>query len=342
MDAQRVAIVGLGLIGGSLFLRLAEAGAIARGYDTDAATREAARAALTGRADVAGRDSAQVTGTLDEAVADAHLVVLAVPLPAVGPVLDAVAATGYAGLLTDVTSVKAPVRTLARDRCPAATWVGGHPMAGRESSGFGAADAALLDGCAWVLCLEDDTDLDAWLRLAGWVTRLGARVLPATADGHDAAVARVSHVPHLVAAALARAAGAAGPPALALGAGSFRDGTRVAATRPELVAAMCGGNAEAVAAALDRLLADLGRARALLDTDDPAWHWHPGSRSAMRPAWHGRPPRTRNTGSPPPGRRCATSAGPVAGSPPSAPPTTRPLRPRSARPRVRCDRGRRG
>jgi prephenate dehydrogenase len=110
-----------------------------------------------------------------------------------------------------------------------------------------------------VLCLEDETAL---------VTGLGARVVPATAAEHDKAVARISHVPHLVAAALAAAAGAS-PLALALGAGSFRDGTRVAATRPALTAAMCGGNADALRTELDALLGRLTVARQLLDDPDP-------------------------------------------------------------------------
>ncbi|HEX2357334.1 MAG TPA: prephenate dehydrogenase dimerization domain-containing protein, partial [Micromonosporaceae bacterium] len=83
----------------------------------------------------------------------------------------------------------------------------------------------------------------------------------------DRAVAAISHVPHLLAAALATAR--TEPLAAAMAAGSFRDGTRVAGTRPELVAAMCGGNAAAAAPALDAVLEALGRAREALDGDDP-------------------------------------------------------------------------
>lgn len=246
---RNVAILGLGLIGGSLFHRL---GTVATGYDADPKTRAAA-----------GR----VADTVAEAVTGADLAVLAVPLPAMAEVLDAVRAAGYTGLLTDVTSVKAAPRRLAAEHCPGATWVGGHPMAGREQSGFAAADATLFDGCAWVLALEHDTDLDAWLRLASLVTSIGARVVPASADEHDAAVARISHAPHVLASALAARAGT-DRMALTLGAGSFRDGTRVAATRPELTAAMCGGNANAVRDELDALIDQLTEARRRLD--DPA------------------------------------------------------------------------
>ncbi|WP_373320362.1 prephenate dehydrogenase dimerization domain-containing protein [Virgisporangium aurantiacum] len=92
--------------------------------------------------------------------------------------------------------------------------------------------------------------------------------MPSTAAEHDRAVAAISHVPHLLAAALAGHA-ANDPLALTLGAGSFRDGTRVAASRPALTAAMCGGNAAATKATLDAVIADLQAARAALDGSDP-------------------------------------------------------------------------
>jgi prephenate dehydrogenase len=225
-------------------------------------------------------------------VRDAALVLVAVPLPAVGGAFRELAVAGYSGLVSDVTSVKAPVRRLAGEHLHAggqalAGYVGGHPMAGRETSGFAAADPDLFRGCAWVLCLEPgETRIADWLQLAALFTALGARVVPATADEHDRAVAVVSHVPHLLAAALAAAA-ADDPLARTLAAGSFRDGTRVAASRPDLVAAMCGGNADAVGPALDRVLADLGAAGAALDSVDPitalaAW-LVPGC--ATRSAW---------------------------------------------------------
>ena len=267
MTPVRAAVIGLGLIGGSLLSALAAAGHAVLGHDTDPATRAMARTAAA-RAPAGARW--QVTGTVRDAVAGADVVALAVPLPGVGTVLDELANVGYAGLVTDVTSVKGPVRGLVKERAgPLPGFVGGHPMAGRETSGFAAADPDLFRGCAWVLCLEPgETDLAEWLTLAGLVTGLGARVVPTTADEHDRAVAAVSHVPHLLAAALAETA-AADPLALTLGAGSFRDGTRVAASPPVLTAAMCGGNAAAVAAGLDAVIARLADARDALDSTDP-------------------------------------------------------------------------
>ena len=241
---MRIAVLGLGLIGGSLLRALAAHGHDMVGYDVSTATREAATA-LAGRSD----NDWRVAEDIPAAVDGAEVAVLAVPLPAVAEVTAALG--GFTGLITDVTSVKGPLRDQLRDR----RYVGGHPMAGKESSSFLASDPRLFDGCAWVLCLEPGvTDLADWLRLAGLYTSIGARVVPATADEHDEAVARISHVPHLLAAALSGLL-EGNPLAGALAAGSFRDGTRVAATRAELIAAMCGGNA----AAVRRVLADVLR-----------------------------------------------------------------------------------
>ncbi len=161
--------------------------------------------------------------------------------------------TGSAATVTDVASVKSPILAAARDAGLAGRFVGGHPMAGTEHSGFAAGDAGLLAGAAWVLCVEPDTDLDRWLGVAALATGLGARVVPATAAEHDEAVARISHLPHLLAAGVATVAAAAGPLALRLAAGSFRDATRVAAADPSLATAMCALNADAVETAVQAL-----------------------------------------------------------------------------------------
>jgi prephenate dehydrogenase len=250
-----VAIVGLGLIGGSLLQALAASGHKVTGYDADPATRELARAGEW-----------TVTDSVAEAIAEAELAVLAVPLTALPSVFAEL--TEFDGLVTDVTSVKGPVRDLAAKH-GIRRFVGGHPMAGKETSGFAAADPELFAGCAWVLCLEPyGRRVADWLTLAALFTAAGARVVPVTAAEHDRAVAEVSHVPHLFAAGLARQL-AGNPLAATLAAGSFRDGTRVAGSRAELVAAMCGGNAAAVRRALRDVIADLDEMRAALDARDP-------------------------------------------------------------------------
>lgn len=233
--SERIAVIGLGLIGGSLARRLAGSHEVI-GYDAAPATRDLARAAgLT------------VRDQLAEAVQDASVAFAAVPLPALSTVVCQALSAG--AVVTDVGSVKSPLYVAVRAPGLGGRFVGGHPMAGTDRSGFSASDPGLYDGAAWVLCLEPDTDLASWLRVARTVTGIGARVVPSTAADHDAAVARISHLPHLLAAALAAAAAEAGPLALTLAAGSFRDGTRVAATAPELPTSMCRANRLAVAAA---------------------------------------------------------------------------------------------
>lgn len=254
-----VAVIGMGLIGGSLLRALAAAGHQVTGYDLDASTRQAAHAA--------GQHRWRVLDSVSDAVHGVDLVIVATPLPAVQQVLEQVVRTGYRGIVTDVVSVKGPVRDLVARYAPQARYVGGHPMAGKETAGFAASDPELFTNCAWVLCLDEQTALADWISVARLATALHARVVPATAQAHDRAVAAISHVPHLLALALAEAA--TNPLAATLAAGSFRDGTRVAASPPELVAAMCGGNAAAVGEALDRVLASLAQARAALASPEP-------------------------------------------------------------------------
>lgn len=248
MTLLDVAVVGLGLIGGSLARRLVEAGHAVSGWDPDDGARTAANTAGV----------AVGTGP-GEAVAGADVVVLAVSLAALPAAVAAVAPLlPAAAVLTDVASVKGPVYAAARRAGLAGRFVGGHPMAGKEFAGHSAAESTLFDGAAWVLVIEADTDLAHWLRLARLLTGIGARIVPATATEHDAAVARISHLPHLAAAALAVVAGRGGPLALTLAAGSFRDATRVARTPPDLPIAMCRGNADGVDAAVAEVVQLLG------------------------------------------------------------------------------------
>jgi prephenate dehydrogenase len=247
----RVAVVGLGLIGGSVARRLAPDHDV-RVWDTDPAVRDlAGRAGLHVAADPTGAD----------------VVILAAPMDTLPAVLRGLS-TGDGPIVTDVGSVKVPVLAAARAAGLAGRYVGGHPMTGIERSGFAASDPALLDGAVWVLCLQEDTDLRRWLTVAELVTAAGCRVLPTTARAHDEAQARISGLPHLLALALAIAGREGGPLAGALAAGSFRDGTRVAGSRPEFVAALCDGNRDALAGVLDETLASLGRARDALRAGD--------------------------------------------------------------------------
>lgn len=250
--AADVCVLGVGLIGGSLLRALGPERAF--GWNRSAAGAEAASAA--------GFDvSTDLAHTLRRAAESDALVVVGVPLPALGPVLDAVADHAPQVALTDVVSVKGPVLAAVRRRGLEARFVGGHPMAGTARSGWEATDPGLFRGATWLVAADDGADPDTWARVARLAWDCGARVIASTSRDHDAAVARISHLGHVLAEALALAGGRGGDLALALAAGSFRDGTRVAGTAPDLVRAICEPNRDALVAALDECLDDLTAAR---------------------------------------------------------------------------------
>lgn len=252
-DASPVCVLGLGLIGGSVLRAAVAAGRTAWGWNR---SEEPVRAARADGHDV----TADLPAALRRAAAEDALIVLAVPLPAVGAVAAAIAEHAPGCALTDVVSVKQPVAEALAAHGLDARYVGGHPMAGTAESGWAAGSAELFDGAVWVVAADDGADPDVWSRVARLAADCGARVVPAESAEHDAAVARVSHLPHMFAEALA-AAGASSQLALSLAAGSFRDGTRVAGTDPLLVRAMCEGNASALLPVLDEALAALTAAR---------------------------------------------------------------------------------
>lgn len=251
-----VCVVGLGLIGGSVLRAAVASGRTAWG--TTASPADAASAVA---------DGYQVDG-LAEALRHAAerdaLVVLAVPLPAVDDVLREIADIAPRCRLTDVVSVKAPVAESVRRWLPEARYVGGHPMAGTAESGWRAGSATLFRAAAWVVITENGLDQEVWREVVSLAVDVGAQVVPACATDHDAAVARISHLPHVLAAVLASVGADGGPLALALAAGSFRDATRVAGTDPVLVRGMCEGNRAELLGAVDDALGRLGAARGAL------------------------------------------------------------------------------
>ncbi|EME23341.1 prephenate dehydrogenase [Rhodococcus triatomae BKS 15-14] len=250
-------VLGLGLIGGSLLRAAAAAGRPAWGWNRSAESAEQAR-------DDGYDADTDLRAALVRARDQDAIVVIAVPEPALDSVLDRIGEYAPDCTLTDVVSVKGSVLAAVRRHGLADRFVGGHPMAGTAESGWPAGDVDLFRGAVWVVAAEDDTDPDDWTRVARLALDCGSVVVPAGADEHDSAVARISHLPHLLAEALAVTAAAGGDLALALAAGSYRDGTRVAGTAPALVRAMCEANAQALTVALDEALALLTEARRVL------------------------------------------------------------------------------
>jgi prephenate dehydrogenase len=251
-----VCVLGLGLIGGSL-ARAARAHLPVFGWSPSEQTRGSAVA-----------DGYEVAETVGDALSRAAeldaLVVLAVPVTKFDKLLRSVDQIAPTVRLTDVGSVMAAVQDQVTSLAPRARYVGSHPMAGTAESGWSAGSADLFDGAAWVTCLTDDSAVEDWLPVAALALAVGSRVVPAEPQAHDAAVARISHLPHLMALALAQVAENGGALTLSLAASSFADATRVAGTRPELIRAMCETNRDALIDATDDVLGILGVARGSL------------------------------------------------------------------------------
>ncbi len=248
-----VCVLGLGLIGGSIMRAAAAAGRQVFGYNRSVEGAQGARAD--------GFDATtNLTDTLTRAANSNALIVLAVPMPALPGMLDHIRELAPGCPLTDVTSVKGGVRDAVAAAGLQKLFVGGHPMTGTEQSGWAAGQAGLFIRTPWVISVDDNVDPTVWAMVMTLALDCGALVLPAKSDEHDAAAAAISHLPHLLAEALAVTA-AEVPLAFALAAGSFRDGTRVAASPPDLVRAMCEGNADQLLPAVDHVIALLSRTR---------------------------------------------------------------------------------
>ncbi|MBF6065014.1 prephenate dehydrogenase [Nocardia terpenica] len=255
-----VCVLGTGLIGGSVLRAAVAAGYNAWGYNRSHAGVRAARADGFDVGD-------DIEAVLKRAAASDALIVLGVPMPAIDSILSDVRLLAPGCALTDVVSVKATVAATVRRHELGARYVGGHPMAGTAESGWAASTPDLFRGAAWAVGVDPGTHVEPWTRVARLALDCGAVVVPVVADEHDRAVARISHLPHVLAEALAVVGAGGGDLALGLAAGSFRDGTRVAATAPDLVRAICEPNAAALLDALDDTLRLLTAARDTLATN---------------------------------------------------------------------------
>ncbi|OQZ95369.1 prephenate dehydrogenase [Mycolicibacter algericus DSM 45454] len=255
-----VCVLGLGLIGGSVLRAAAAAGREAFGYNRSA---DGMNAAIADGFDA----TTELETALTRAAESGALIVLAVPVPALPALLDHIRRLAPECPLTDVTSVKASVLDAVTAAGLADRFVGGHPMAGTAHSGWPAGHAGLFEGAPWVISVDDHVDPAVFSTVLDLILDCGSIAVPARSEEHDAAAAAISHLPHLLAEALAVTA-ADVPLAFALAAGSFRDGTRVAGTAPELVRAMCEANWLHLLPALDRVIELLGDARDSLSAAD--------------------------------------------------------------------------
>jgi prephenate dehydrogenase len=271
-----IAVVGVGLIGGSIGLAARERlGADVRGFDPAEGVLEAALAR--------GAVSA-ACGSPGEAVDGAEAVFVAVPvgaLPAV--VADVLGVAGDQCVVTDAGSTKRSVVAAVDDR----RFIGGHPLAGAETAGVGHARADLFDGATWYLTPTGRTEGVLYERLHRLLVDLGARPAALDPETHDALLASVSHLPHVLANVLvaraARVLSEEGERLPATGP-SFRDATRVAGASTSIWRDIYLANADALVDAIDDTVRRLGEVREALaarDADAVA-AWNDGAREERR------------------------------------------------------------
>jgi prephenate dehydrogenase len=277
-----VAIVGLGLIGGSIGLALREAKAAQQvaGYDLGKGVSDRAR--KIGAID-------QPYSALVDAVRGAELIILATPVGAMRALLQNMATMASPGaVITDVASTKAQVISWAEEFLPSNVFfVGGHPMAGREVSGVDSADAALFQNRIYCLTPTRHTASPALNKVSMLIEILGARVRFLEPAEHDGQVAGVSHLPFVASAALMNSVAASGSwgDAALLAASGFRDVTRLAAGSPEMYRDICLTNSEALTRSLDEYIATLTTFRNSVAARDPHLNDLFGRAQQLRQQW---------------------------------------------------------
>ena len=255
----RMAVIGCGLIGSSVIRAAREAGVVGTVAVADAHEGHRAKIVELGYADL-------VTGEVGEAVADADLVVFAVPVLAMGPVAALAAAALKPGAtVTDVGSVKGSVADALTAALPGhAMIIPGHPIAGTEQSGPDAGFAELFQN-RWVILTpqprQDQPYLDALAKLSAFWTACGADVEQMDAAHHDLVLAVTSHLPHLIAYNIVGTAAdmedVTQAEVMKYSAGGFRDFTRIAASDPTMWRDVFVANKDAVLEVLGRFTEDL-------------------------------------------------------------------------------------
>jgi prephenate dehydrogenase len=255
---QKIGILGGGLLGGSAALALREKADVRLWFRKPEAIAPAHEAGF-----------AEATPNLSEAVSQADLLILAVPVGAMPALLSAAVAAGLpkSCLITDVGSVKAaPHRDLAPILAACGNpFIGSHPMAGSERNGLAAARADLFQKAACLLTNDDAAPSDLCLALEGFWKSLGCRTKWLGAAEHDRLVARISHLPHVTAAATAFGALSADTASGSLSGGGLRDTTRVAGGNPEMWAEILLENRGEVARSVRETIAKLDEFLVALD-----------------------------------------------------------------------------
>ena len=255
MSYERIAIIGLGLLGGSIGLAVAErlAGATTTGYDADPATRvRAGERGLVGK----------VCETAAEAARDAELVILCVPVGAMGAAAAEIApALSDGAVISDVGSSKQSVARALEAALPGKLVIPAHPVAGTERSGPDAGFASLFDNRWCIITPPAGADPAQVSRLSTFWEALGAKVELMDAGHHDLVLAVTSHLPHLIAYTIVGTASdleeVTRGEVIKYSAGGFRDFTRIAASDPTMWRDVFLSNKDAVLEMLQRFSEDL-------------------------------------------------------------------------------------
>lgn len=261
---QRVALLGLGLIGGSVAAAI-QAQGLARSISAfDRSDDELAKGLSLGLIDEAAESLAQ-------AVTGADLVIIAVPVLAIGEMLRLIGEfVSPSVIITDVGSVKAPVIAVARQYLPQLLprIVPGHPIAGSERHGVAAADSELFLRHKVILTPVAETDGDAIERLSVFWKAMGSEVLQMSPEHHDAVLAQTSHLPHLLAYALIDTLSQQGDSLeiFDYAAGGLRDFSRIASSDPVMWRDIYQANSGPVLAILDRYTQELQALRTMIAT----------------------------------------------------------------------------
>ena len=259
---QRLAIVGVGLLGGSIALA-ARAHGLAR--EIVGIGRDRTRLEAPLRAGAVDR----VTTDLAAGVRDADVVVLAANVLANEQLLaDAWPAVASSAVVTDVGSTKRGI-VAAAERLPGAhRFVGSHPMAGSEKSGYAVARPDLFRGAIVIVTPGDASEPGAVKTVTSFWEALGARVSALEPDTHDRVVAAISHLPHVVAWALLEAVGRFEPAALPFAARGFKDTTRIAAADTAMWTEILLSNRDSIASSLGAFRGALGDLERLIAAGD--------------------------------------------------------------------------
>ena len=257
---ESLGIVGVGLIGGSVALAAKRANPAVRVLGIDIG---------------ANADAAKAAGVIDaaadlESIAACDVIVLAAPVSANLAWLDRLSAADTSAIVTDVGGTKRQMMVKARS-LPALAFVGGHPMAGREHSGFQAADASLFEGRRWFLTPGPGVSATQTSTVELLVKSFGARPEIADADVHDRVMAAVSALPQVTASALMAVVGErVDEEGLAMSGPGLQDTTRLAASAATWMTDGLAHNSREVADAIDALINELRLLRDQLETPERA------------------------------------------------------------------------